>query len=118
MTNKTKINRKMKRKTNTVLVETIFLAKKADLLELANKLAGSTKKHAAVNLNKINDSKKDVIIVPGKVLSLGEIKKKCRVYALSYSETAKEKLKAAGCETKTILEGLKESKKLEGELIV
>jgi large subunit ribosomal protein L18e len=118
MTNKTQINRKMKRKTNTVLVQTIFLAKKANLLDLANKLAGSTKRHAAVNLNKINDSKKDVIIVPGKVLSLGEIKRKCKVYALSYSQMAREKLERAGCEANSILSGLKESKKLEGELIV
>jgi len=108
----------MKRKTNPVLVQTIFLAKKANLLDLANKLAGSTKRHAAVNLNKINDSKKDSVIIPGKVLSSGEIKKKCKVYALSYSEVAMEKLKKAGCETKTILEGLKENKKLEGELLV
>lgn len=114
---KTKVNERMNNKTNIVLAETIFLAKKNNLLEIASAISVPARKLASVNLERINHSKSDVIIVPGKVLSNGEIAKKIKVYALGYSKTAKEKLKKAGCECKTILEALKKGEKIKGEII-
>ena len=116
-TSKTKINRRMRQKTNTFLAESIFLAKKAGLVELANELAKPTRIQANVNVGKIQSSKAEVIIVPGKVLSLGEIKRKVKVYALNFSEEAEKKLAAAGCEHKTILEALRKGEKLKGEFL-
>lgn len=120
MKSKTQINNWMHKKTNTELVETIFLAKKTDNIQLASEISLPARQLAAVNLSKINESKSDVIIVPGKVLSNGEIKSKKIIYALSFSENARTKMKAAGCEFSTILEALKKMKKtekLKGEII-
>ncbi len=117
MASKTQINANMKRKTNTVLAQAIFIAKKNNLLDIAGKLSLPTRKQAAVNLDKISGSKSEVVIIPGKVLSGGEITRKCKVYAMNFSKTAEEKLKKAGCETKKLIQVLKENKKLTGEII-
>jgi large subunit ribosomal protein L18e len=48
--------------------------------------------------------KEKIIVVPGKVLSQGEITKKVQVAAINFSKKAKEKLEKAGCETLSIKE--------------
>lgn len=119
MISKTQVNKRMKKKTNSILVQTIFIAKKINP-EIASAISVSTRKQARVNVGRLNECKEAAAIIPGKVLSSGEIKKKIRVYALGFSEVAKEKLKKAGCEFKTILEALKEVKKgekLKGEIL-
>jgi large subunit ribosomal protein L18e len=107
----------MKKKTNPVLAETILIAKKNNLVELAAAISVSARKLAAINLDKINESKAEVVIIPGKVLSGGEIKRKCKVYALGFSKLAEEKLKKAGCEAEKLSKVLKTNKKLTGEII-
>lgn len=110
----------MKKKTSSVLVDTIFLAKKTGSIEVASAIAIPTRMQAKINVGKIQESKADTIIVPGKVLSAGDITSKKKIYALGFSEIAREKLKKAGCDFKTILVALKELKKgqkLEGEII-
>ncbi|MDP3758526.1 MAG: uL15 family ribosomal protein, partial [Candidatus Daviesbacteria bacterium] len=57
---------------------------------------------------------KEKVIVPGKVLSQGEINKKIKVIALSFSEKAKEKLKKSGCEFSNILTEIKSNPSGEG----
>ena len=109
----------MKKKTNSILVETIFLAKKINP-ELASAVSVPTRKQAKVNIGRLNECKESIAIIPGKVLSSGEINKKIKVYALGFSEVAKEKLKKADCDFKTILNALKELKKgekLKGEIL-
>jgi large subunit ribosomal protein L18e len=118
MLSKTKITERLKRKTNSSLAEAIFLAKKNGMIELASALSVPSRKQAAVNLGRLNKIKGDTAIIPGKLLSLGEIDKKLKVYALKFSEKGKEKLKKAGCECKTILEALKKGEKLKGEIII
>jgi len=117
MTTKTKINKKMKNKTNPTVAQAIFLAKKNNMIKLATLLSRSSKRRVEINLDKIESCKKETVIVPGKVLSLGEIKTKHKVYAMAYSERAKEKLKKAGCEVKMLIDALRENKKLDGEII-
>jgi len=116
MISKTKINKRAKRKTNEELAEAIMIAKKNNLLELAKKLSGSTRDQSKVNLRDINNLKEDVVIVVGKVLSDGDINKKT-IYALGFSDVAKEKLNKAGCKYKSILEALKENNKLKGKIM-
>jgi len=108
MISKTKINERMRRKRNPILVEAIMLAKKANNLELARKLSTSTRKQIQINLTQLNELKEDKIIIIGRVLGGGDIKKKMSIYALGFSEQAKEKLKKAGCEMKTIKQAIGE----------
>jgi large subunit ribosomal protein L18e len=116
MISKTKIEERLKRKTNSVLVETIILAK-ASNQELAGALAAPSRNRAKVNVDAIQKNKSETIIVPGKVLSSGEISRKAKVYALGFSEKAEEKLKNAGCTYSTILEELKKNPKLKGAIL-
>ncbi|MEM0465138.1 MAG: uL15 family ribosomal protein [Candidatus Pacearchaeota archaeon] len=120
MISKTEINKKMRRKTNPYLVDTIFLSKKSGNLELAKKLSVSTKQRITINLSQLNDIKEEKIIVPGKILGSGEINKnkKLNILALSYSKQAKEKLKKAGCEFRTIKEELEKNSNLSDYKII
>lgn len=114
MISKTQISKRVKRKTNPELVETIELAKKNNQLELAKKLSGPTRLQSKVNIEDLNKLKESKVVVAGRVLSQGEIKRKIEIAALGFSEGAKEKLKKAGCEIKTIKQELESNKKLEG----
>ena len=62
---------------------------------IAKQLEKSTRRRSAVNLQRINKYCKDneTIIIPGKVLSSGNLDKKVTVAALQFSEKAKEKIK-------------------------
>lgn len=118
MISKTKITKRLGKKRNPLIVETIKLAKKQNQLELAKKLSSSNKNYKNINLSffeKINDK---TVLIPGKVLGNGEINHKKTIIALSFSESAKEKLKSAKCETKTIIEELKHNKELKGVKIL
>ncbi|AAR39331.1 NEQ489 [Nanoarchaeum equitans Kin4-M] len=70
------------------------------------------KKHFVVNLWKIekhsNDG--DTIIVPGKVLGSGELTKDVKVVALSFSQTALEKLKDKAIYLENFVEQAKDKK--------
>ena len=118
MISKTKISKRIKIKRNPDLVETIELAKKNNLLELAKELSKPKRLKKIVNLSDLNKLKEKKILVPGKVLSSGYIDKKITIAALEFSETALEKLKKAGCEIKTIKHEIKAHKKLEGYKII
>ena len=100
----------MKRKKNPELIETLKLAKKNNFLELGKKLSGSTRQYKKINVGELAKIDEDKIIIVGKILGSGEIKKKIGVYALGFSKQAKEKIKKSGGEFKTILEGLKKDK--------
>jgi len=94
MISKTKIKLRLRRKTNLELAETIQFANKSPPWNaLAQILSRSTKKYSSINLWDIEKqtSAGDTIIIPGKVLSSGEVTKKLRICALSISEKAKEK---------------------------
>jgi large subunit ribosomal protein L18e len=108
---KTLIDKQLKRKSNSILVETIIQAKKKEAWnEVAELLSGSRRKRVNINLNELNGVEaqdKDVLVIPGKVLSEGNIDKKIKVVALGFSERAKEKLLKSGCQTSDILNEIK-----------
>lgn len=94
--NKTKIERKLKRKTNPDLVKTIIAGKKnSKWLEVAHLISTPRRKQVSLNLKEIDENSKDnqIVIVPGKVLGDGKIEKKIKIVALNFSESAKIKLK-------------------------
>jgi len=121
MISKTKIKLRTRRKTNPELTETIRLANKnPEWKEVATILSNSTKKHSKINLNEIaeNSDVGDTIIVPGKVLSLGDLTNKVKICSLSISEKAKSKLADSKSESTTILSEIKKNPKAEGIKII
>ena len=118
MKSKTLIDKQLQRKRNPELVETLMAAKKNDSwLEVAGVLSGPSRKRVEFNLNDLNKEEGNVVI-PGKVLSQGNVDKKMKVIALNFSEKAKEKLSKAGCETSSILEEIKSNPSAEGVRIL
>ncbi len=112
MKSKTKIEKQLNRKRNPELVKTIIAAKKnKNWLEIASILSSPRRKKTNVNLEKINKEAKagETILVPGKVLSLGEIDKKIKILALGFSEKAREKLLKSGSEILSISEEIKKN---------
>ncbi len=65
---------------------------------LASELESSTRSKRVINIYKLNKYTKDndLVIVPGKVLSVGELDHKVNVAAFSFSEAAAEKIRSNG----------------------
>ncbi len=65
---------------------------------IANDLAKPTRQMIKVNLYKINKyaRKEETIIIPGKVLAVGELDKKITIAAYKFSDVAKEKIQKQG----------------------
>lgn len=121
MLSKTKIKSNTRKKTSEELVETIKLAaKNPHWLKIADSISRSRSNYSAVNLKNIeeNAAEGDTIIVPGKILSQGEITKKIRLCALSISKEAKEKLKNSKSEFFSLIHEIKNNPKAEGIKIV
>jgi len=118
MISKTQINKRLERKKNPELREIIKLAKAKSLLELGKKLTGPTRQQTKINVGELNKLDKKNIIIIGKVLGQGEIDKKVVVAALGFSEQAREKLKKAGCEIRTIKQEIEKNPELKGVKII
>ena len=118
---KTKIEKQTKKKTNSILVETIRGCKKnPKWLEIASILSGPRRKLKAMNLDEIEKQAKEgeIIIIPGKVLSQGELNKKIKIIALNFSEKAKEKLLKSKHEILSIIDGIKKYPEAKGVKIL
>jgi large subunit ribosomal protein L18e len=114
---KTKIQKQLQRKRNPELVKTILAAKKQDKwVEIASILTGSKRKKVNKNINEIEKEFKasETIVIPGKVLSMGEPTKKMKIVALNFSEKAKEKLLNSKCQVSSILEEIKSNPSAKG----
>ena len=118
MISKTKIKERTRKKTDSELVETINLAREKGQMEIASLLALPTRKRIKKNLYEINkEAKGETVVIPGKVLGKGEIDKKIKIVAFSFSSSALEKLKKSKVSTATIKEELEGNKKIQGELL-
>jgi len=109
---KVKISKQTERKTNPELVKTILAAKKhSGWLKVAEILSSPRRIQINLNLGDLDKSSKDgeTIVVPGKVLSKGEITKKVNIVALGFSEKAKDKLLKSGCKVSSILNEIKKN---------
>lgn len=117
MISKTKLKVRIKRKTNPELAETIKLASKYEgWNKIAQILSGSTREYSSLNLFQIDKESKigDTIIIPGKVLSKGELSKRIKICALAISKQAKEKLKLSKSEFVYLNDEIKKNTKAEG----
>ncbi len=90
--------------TNPELIELIrFLRKQgrenkaAIWRDIAKRLASPRRRHVTVNLSRLSryTDKNEIVAVPGKLLSAGEISHPVTVAAVAFSEKAKEKVTAA-----------------------
>lgn len=109
---KTKIEKQLRKKRNPELVETIIAAKKhKKWLKVASILSGPRSKRVNLNLNELSEKakKEKKILVPGKILSLGELDKKIKIVAFGFSKKAREKLLKSKSEILTIREEIKKN---------
>ena len=121
MKTKSKIEKQLQRKTNSVLVETIIACKKnKNWIKVAEILSGPRKNRINLNLEELNKKVKDekIVVVAGKILSQGELDKKIKIVALGFSERAKEKISKSGSEALTILEEIKKNPEAKGVKIL
>ena len=65
---------------------------------ISDSLCAPTRSSASINLSKIDQltSEGEFVAVPGKVLGFGNLSKKVDVAALSFSQSAREKIVGAG----------------------
>jgi len=121
MKSKTKISNQLERKSNSTLIKTVLAGKKSEAwVGIAGMLSGPRRNKTCINLEQISKNSKagETIVIPGKVLSQGEIDKKVKVIALSFSEKAKEKLLSAKCEVSYILDEIKSNPSAKGIKII
>ncbi len=110
--NKTKIERRLQMKRDFSLIETIIQLKKTNP-EFARELARPKRRWPAINLKDIEMVKGDVLI-PGKVLSAGEIETAKKIVAWSISKKALEKIKNAKGTFVAIKDEIKSNPELNG----
>lgn len=94
-TENTKINRWIETLSKSKITD-----KNAKLLKYLREIASRPKRQrVSVNLYKLEmmANANESIVVPGKVLGSGEIKKSINITAIDYSSSAVEKLKGAKC---------------------
>jgi len=113
---KTKIEKRLRQKKDNFLVETIIKLKKTNP-EVAKELARPKRRWAEVNLKDLDMVEGDVLVA-GKVLSSGEIRKAKKVVAWSASKKAIEKMKEAKVSFVKITDEMKKNPKLNNLVIV
>ena len=109
--------RKMKHTHIRTLVQDLkktAAEKKAPLWKrVAEDLNKPTSKRRVVNLSRIDRyaNAQDTVLVPGKVLSMGDLTKKVTVVAYQFSGKAREKIESSGSKTMTITELMEKNPK-------
>ncbi|MBT3642509.1 hypothetical protein HN604_02670 [archaeon] len=109
---KTKIEKRMRQKKDSNLVNTIVALKKTNP-EVAKELARPKRKWPAVNLKEVDMVEGD-ILVAGKILSAGDLTDSKKIVAWSVSEKALEKINDAKANFVTIIDEMKKNPELNG----
>lgn len=112
MKSKRQIEKQTQKKGSTNLVETIQIAKKnSSWGDIARILSGPRRKRKELNLDELNKQIEGdkILVIPGKVLSQGELDKKVKISAFNFSEKAKQKLKEAKIEFNYIIDEIKKN---------
>ena len=116
-----KFKKQLKRKTNPAIIEIIRKAGKIkEWRRVAEILVGAAKKYSSINLSEIDKKGEtgDTIVVLGKVLSKGELTKKIRICALSFSKEAELKIKKDKSEAVLLIHEINKNQKAEGVKIL
>jgi len=113
----TKLKERTRRKTNPEIIELLRLAgKNKTWMPLAKIISSSARKYSSVNLEQIDEKTEigDTVVIPGKVLSAGNLTKKIKICALTISESARTKLKETKSEFSSITDEIKLNPKAAG----
>ena len=86
------------------LIRDLWKTKRRIWKQLSKKLSGSRKNRIEANLYRINNKTKkgDVIVVPGKLLGMGQLDHEITVACLDASRSAVEKIEASGSKLMSI----------------
>jgi len=84
--------------------------------KVSKKLSGPRRNRVKANLYRINKktNKNDVIVIPGKVLGMGELDHALTIACLEYSKSAKKKIEASGSKLLKIEELVEQNAKGSG----
>ena len=122
MKTKSRIEKQLRKKTNTEVVETIINSKKSkNWLDIARVLSAPRRKRIIVNLDKINSESKDgdSILIPGKILSKGNVDKKLKsIISLNISKEAEKKLSKTKVKYSNIIDEIKKNPDAKGIKII
>ncbi|AGE70060.1 50S ribosomal protein L18e [Sulfolobus acidocaldarius] len=108
--------------TNIMLRKLITSLKKQDKaiwVRVAEELEAPRRKRAYINIYKINRYSKanDIIVVPGKVLGVGNLDHPVTVVALSFSKPAKEKILRSGGKVMSLYKAIQELNDFKGKTV-
>ncbi len=83
---------------------------------LSKKLSGPRRNRVKANIYRINKktNKNDIIVIPGKILGMGELDHALTIACLEYSKSAKQKIESSGSKLLTIEELLEQNPKGSG----
>lgn len=121
MLGRTTLKERLRKKTNPEIVKSIRESmKNENWHHVAKILSSPGKNHVALNLSEIDAKTKegDTILIPGKVLSKGELSKQLRICAISFSAKALEKIKNSKSKAILISDEIKENSKAQGVKII
>ena len=93
------------------LIRDLWKTKRRIWKKISKKMSGSRQNQVEANLYRINKKTKpnDIIVVPGKVLALGELGHKITIACYNYSKSAKKKIEASGSKLLSIEELLEQN---------
>jgi len=96
---------------NRKLIRELWKTKRRIWKKISKKLSGPRRERIEANLYRINKKTKenDVIVVPGKILGLGEIDHKLTIACLDCSKTARKKIETSGSKLLSIEELLEQN---------
>ena len=97
------------------LIRDLWKTKRRIWKKVSKKLSGPRRNQVEANLYRINKKTKnnDVIVVPGKILGLGELNHKLTIACLTFSKSAKKKIEASGSKLISIEELFEQNPKGE-----
>jgi len=96
---------------NRKLIRELWKTKRRIWKKVSKKLSSPRRERIEANLYRINKKTKenDVIVVPGKILGIGEIDHKLTIACLDCSKTARKKIETSGSKLLSIEELLEQN---------
>ncbi len=96
---------------NRKLIRDLWKTKRRIWKKVSKKLSGPSRNKVKANLYRINKRTKnnDVIVIPGKILGIGELDHKLTIACLSASKPARKKIETSGSKIISIEELLEQN---------
>ncbi len=93
------------------LIRDLWKTKRRIWKQVSKKISGPRRNRIEANLYRINKKTKenDTIVIPGKILALGDLDHKLTIACLDYSTSAKDKIEKSGSKLISIEELLQQN---------